>query len=123
MDREIKDVEIKKATAEDIKFFYPEGSPRTCYAWIAFYRGMPACLAGVIMETGQYPVPFSDVLPNKAPKMTVYRTAIALFELIKSLKLPLFTGTEGCKSKFLESLGFVYIGERQGWEMYQCLQK
>ena len=115
----IKDVEIKQATQEDIKLFYPEGCPYTVYAWVASYKGQPSCLAGVNVEYMQM-VPFCDIKPNSAPKMTVYRTAKELFELIKSLKLPLTTGTKGCKSKFLESLGFVHIGSLQGWEMYRC---
>lgn len=116
----IENVEIRQASAEDIKLFYPNGSPYTVQAWLALYKGEPACLAGIIIQRGQI-VPFSDVKPDiDAPKMTVYRTAKELFRLIKSLNLTLTTGTEGCRSKFLEKLGFKHIGPLNGWEMYKC---
>lgn len=115
----IPHVEIKQATADDIKVFYPEGSPYSIYAWVALYKDIPTCLAGVIMKPNQA-IPFCDVKENDAPKITVYKTAKELFELIKSLKLPLTTGVEGHRSKFLEKLGFVHIGPFRGWEMYKC---
>ena len=116
----IQDVEIRQATLDDIKLFYAEGPPFTVQAWLASYKGQPACLAGVIIRRGMM-TPFCDIKPNDAPKMTIWRTAKELFRLIKSLNLPLITGTENCKSKFLESLGFRHIGQNNGWEMYKCL--
>jgi hypothetical protein len=116
----IKDVDIKKATDEDIRIFYPDGSPFTIQAWVASYKGTPTCLAGVIYEKTRF-VPFSDVIPNDAPKMTVWRTVLELWGLIKGLELPLTTGVQCKKSEFLERLGFKHIGSAQGWEMYKCL--
>lgn len=116
----IEHVEIRKATAEDIKLFYPDGPPYTAEAWLASYKGVPACLAGIAIRPGQI-VPFCDLKDNiNAPKITIWRTAKELFRLIKSLNLPLTTGVECHRSRFLEKLGFKHIGPNQGWEMYKC---
>lgn len=115
----IKDVQIRKADAEDIRLFFPEGSPYTIYAWIAFYKGEAACLAGVIMKRGQA-IPFADVKPNTASKRTTWMAAKELLEQIKTLELPLVTATECARSPFLEKLGFKHLGHNQGWEMYKC---
>lgn len=113
----IQHVEIKQASAEDIREFTGHYCPYTVYAWIAYYRGMPACLAGVMLEPGKA-VPFSDVLPNKAPKPTIWKTARVLFENIKSLNLPLTTACLNY-SRFLEELGFVHAGTYEGHEVYK----
>lgn len=112
----IKDVEIRHATAEDIKIFYPEGSPHSVQAWVALYKGRIDCLAGVIIKRGSL-IPFCDVRKTEASQITIWKTAKVLFEHIKSLNLPLITATQG-RSKFLEKLGFKHNGTHQGWETY-----
>ena len=115
----IKDVEIRVATVDDIKLFYPDLTPPKVTAWVALYKGDVVCLSGVIHEESRN-VPFSDVKPNNAPKLTVWRTVLALWGLIKDLGLPLETGTEGRCSPFLERLGFGHVATVDGWEMYRC---
>lgn len=121
MTDKIKDVEIRRASREDIKLFYPNGF-RTCYAWIAFYKGKPGCLAGVIVERGGY-IAFSDVAKDiQAPKITIWRTARVLFDHIKSLKLPLYAACEfsdNMAQEFLKRLGFRYIMPYQQTELFK----
>lgn len=105
------DVTIREATAEDLLGFYghmPEGEIR---AWLALYKGIPACMAGYRRDPGGY-VAFSDVKPwVRAPRMTVYRTAKAMFDAMLATGVPLITAAKGCGKqapKFLASLGFVF---------------
>lgn len=116
----IKDVEIKQATAADIAHFYPNGSPRTCYAWVAYYLGKPACLAGITVERGGC-VAFSEILPNAAPKVTIWRAALALLDHIVSLKLPMVAGCEEMDARaqdFVKRLGFKRMNNMQGMEIF-----
>lgn len=122
MTNDIKDVEIRQATADDIKLFYPDGPPRTSYSWLALYRGKPACLAGIIMERGGC-IAYSEILPDcDAPKITIWRTARALLDLIKSVGVPVYAmcdpenvGT----NKFVERLGFKFNRVYEGVRVYK----
>jgi len=117
----IKDVEIRKATIEDIRVFYPDGPPRTGYFWVALYKGEVACLAG-LMQTRYGCMAFSDVKPGiNAPKRTIWETAKALLEHIKSLNLPMYTCcylSHNMANKFVNRLGFNHLREYQGKELY-----
>lgn len=120
----IKDVRIETATSEAIKAFYPEGCPRSCYGWIAYYKDQPACFAGVTLErTGA--VAFCDIRKNDAPKLTVWRTAKAMFEKIKNLGLPI-VAIYGCPAEqrrgqsFVKRLGFEYAYTYDGMEIFKC---
>jgi hypothetical protein len=121
MKNSIKDVQIRKASAEDIRIFYPAGSPRTSYAWIAFYKGIPACLAGLIVEKGGC-IAFSEIKPGiDAPKMKVWRAARILMAHIESLGLPMFAAcepTDKSARRFVERLGFAYKKNYQGKELF-----
>lgn len=122
----IKDVEIRRANAEDIKAFYPAGSPRTCYVWVAHYKGVPACLAGVTVERGGH-VAFCDIKQNDAPKMTVWRTAKVLFNHMKSLGLPMMAiycdpELQRMGQEFVKRLGFRYVTTRNGAEIYKLVE-
>jgi len=122
----IKDVEIVKATAENIRYFYPDGCPRTCYGWIAYYKGQPACFAGVTVERGGY-VAFCDLKPDiNAPKQTIWRAAKIMFENMRSLNLPMMAiycepHKQRQGQKFVERLGFRYSHTYDGMEIYKCL--
>ena len=114
----IKDVEIRVASAGDVENFVGRKPVYSVIAWIASYKGIDVCLAGIVCD-GTRNIPFCDVKKNDASKITVWRTVQALFRLIKGLNVPMETGTEGRKSKFLEHLGFVQVGNVEGWEMYR----
>ena len=103
-------VEIRQATAADIEGFYGIPTRSSCLAWVAFWKGKPACLAGIAFEDVVM-VGFSMMKEDiDAPPITVWRTAKILLELIKSKGFPLFAKANERKhnsGKFLESLGFV----------------
>lgn len=120
----IKDVEIRQATAESIKEFYSEGCPRTCYGWIAYYKGKAACFAGVTMER-HGAVAFCDIKENDAPKLTVWRTAKIMFANIKALGLPMMAiycepENQRRGQAFIRKLGFKYSHTFHGMEIYKC---
>lgn len=108
LNSKIKDVVIRQATAEDMKLFFPDGSPRTSYSWLATYKGEPACLAGLILERGGC-IAYSEMREVNAPKQTIWRTARALLELIVALGLPMHAacdvGNERTQA-FVQRLGF-----------------
>lgn len=122
MERKIKDVEIKMATAQDIREFYPDGPPRTSYSWLALYKGMPACLAGILVEKGGC-IAYSNLKPGiVAPKVTIWRTAVALLEKIKGVGLPMYAGCQfhdKMAQAFLKRLGFVYERTYYGVELFK----
>lgn len=121
MKGSIKDVTIKQATAEDIRFFYPDGAPHTSYSWIASYRGQPACLAGLIVSRHGC-CAFSEVLPGiDAPKRTIWLTAMALLENIKALGLPMYAACElhdKMAQKFVSRLGFTHYRSHREGELF-----
>lgn len=120
----IKDVRIEQATSESIKAFYSEGCPHTCYGWIAYYKDQPACFAGVTLDKSGA-IAFCDIKENDAPKMTVWRTAKAMFENIKSIGLPMiapYCDPENQRSgqSFVKHLGFEYAYTYNGMEVFKC---
>lgn len=121
MSNKIKDVEIYQATADDIRTFFPNGAPRTAYSWVATYKGKPACLAGITLEKGGTLV-FTEILPDiGAPKMTVWRTAKALLECIRSVGLPMYTACQESNldaQAFVQRLGFTHKYPARGLEYY-----
>lgn len=121
----MKDVEIRKATAEDVKAFYPEGLPtNSAYVWVAIYKGELACIAGLTVSRFGA-VAFSDLKPiaKTAPKRVIWETAKQLFAEIKGLGLPMITAADPClkgSKEFLERLGFTHVGPRYGKEVFSC---
>lgn len=82
---------------------------------MAEYKGVPVCLAGVARVDGGL-FAFSELRDHDAPKMTVYRTARALFEKIKKTGPVIIADPEQLRldiaknaPRFLESLGFYRI--------------
>ena len=123
MCNEIKNVEIKRADAEDIKLFYPDGSPKSCYAWVASYKGKAACLAGVILQKRGGFIVFSDMKETDAPKLTIWRTARLLMEYITALNLPMVVGCEIVNKrsqKLFRKLGFKHSRTSNGMEWFLC---
>lgn len=123
MSAEIKDVEIRVATADDIRLFYPAGPPRTSYSWIASYKGTPACLAGLIIEKGGC-IAYSEIKHGiDAPKLTIWKTAVALMQHIRALDLPMYAACETydkMAQAFVERLGFKRERNFQGMELFKC---
>lgn len=120
MTNDIKDVEIRAATLEDIKLFYPDGPPRTTYSWLATYKGKPACLAGLIVERGGC-IAYSEMKDGDYPKKAIVRTAHALMQHIRSVGVPILAA---CKpdhessNKFVKKLGFNYKHIHDGKRLY-----
>lgn len=121
MSAKIKDVEIRQATAQDIRDFYSFDCPRTSYVWVALYKGIPACIAGLTIGRGGC-VAFSEVKAGiDAPKRTIWLTAVALMEHIRSLKLPMYAACEfhdKMAQKFVRKLGFIRQRNLQGAELF-----
>lgn len=105
-----------------MRHFYPKGSPRTAYSWVAFYKGAPACLAGLIVEKGGC-IAFSEIKEGiKAPKITIWRTARALMERIKGLNLPMYAAcdfNDKMAHEFVKRLGFSRERNFQGSELFK----
>lgn len=121
MNDEIKDVEIRQATADDMRHFCPDGPPHSSYAWIAFYKGEPACLAGLTIN--RYGCcAFSDVKPGiKAPARTIFLTAKVLMEHIKALNIPMYATCDlrdKMAQKFVSRLGFKHQRTHHDLEVF-----
>ncbi len=104
-------VEIRRATADDIIAFYGKPTRASVKAWVALWNGEPTCMAGIALERAG-PIAFSDMKPNDAPLMTIWRTAKIMLELIKEKGLPIMVALEDCRDssgRFMESLGLVPV--------------
>lgn len=116
----IKHVEIRTATIDHIREFYPSGCPRTAYAWAIYYKGKIAGLAGVTLERGGA-VAFCEAKAGiGAPKMAVWRASKEIYRRMRELNLPMITAPDPCikgSFNFLQRLGFVPVGRRQGMEI------
>lgn len=119
----IKDVEIRPATATNIVEFFPGGPQRSAYAWAIYYRGQLAGLAGVTLERGGA-VAFCEAKTGiEAPKLAIWRTSKEIYRRMRELNLPMITAPDPCikgSFNFLQRLGFVPVGRRQGMEILAC---
>ena len=108
-------VTFRLATAEDVRAVTGKDAPATLKALVFFYDGKPAGIGGYKIERGNYYV-FSDI--NKdvdAPKITVYRCALKIMDLIKARGLPMFTVAEN--PSLCERMGFEQIaGSLYKWQ-------
>lgn len=106
---------IRPATAEDIMIFNG-GEPyqETVRAWVVEYKGELACIAGVARLNTNVLLAFSKVKEGtEAPDITVYKTALQLFDKIKALGLDVVANPEENITgapRFLKHLGFKSIG-------------
>lgn len=111
------DVVIRRATKEDLETFYGRMNRPSCKAWIAFWKGEPACVAGIALERIG-PVAFSDMKPGiGAPAITIWRTAKTMLDEMMRRELPLVVALNKCSPhsyRFLRSLGFVLMDDRDG---------
>lgn len=106
---------IRPAMAGDLPHFFEAPPQQTIRAWVVDYKGKPACLAGVCRLNRYTVLAFSEIAPGvDAPKLTVWRTALKLFEHIKNTGLDVIAdpdcNIEGA-ARFLKRLGFHEVGE------------
>jgi hypothetical protein len=100
-------LQIRPATAADVKGFYPAGLGSSVRAWVAEVDGEVRGIAGVL-ATGEYLLVFSDIKDAAGlPKLTIWRGTRALMEKITALNLPLIAVANDCSGPFLERLGFI----------------
>lgn len=95
---------IRAATRRDILDFYGTRLPGTVTAWVAEYKGESACLAGIYRTRGSIAIAFCELRDTGAPKLLIYKTALKMFEKIKSAGEPMLATPEN--PRFLEKLGF-----------------
>ena len=109
-------IEIRPAIASDFDEVCGSRNHVTVRAFTVTRNGEPVAIAGITLERGQF-VAFSDIKEGvTAPKMTIWKTARKLAELIKGLNLPAISTTSN--GKFLESMGFQYRGESEDKQIY-----
>lgn len=110
-------VEIRYTIATDFPSVCNRVNDKTVKAFTVLLDGNPVCIAGVTIEKDKF-IAFSDVKEGlKAPKMTIWRTARRLAEKLRTLNLPAVAITKS--GKFLESLGFEYVGECDEGKIYR----
>lgn len=105
-------VEIRPTTAEDMRVFYGKPVKPTVKAWSVFWKDELTCIAGLTLSQQGF-VAFSDVKPNDAPKMTVWRTIKKLMDLIGQTSV-LYSSPHLDKPsapKMLKTLGFQDTGK------------
>lgn len=115
------DLEIKPSTAEDVAAFFPELTC-TVRAWSCFYKGELACVAGVAI-TPSLMLAFMQIKQGVvAPKMTIWRGALVIWEKIKALGYPRLYAVADeslwTAPQFLERLGFKQIESSARGEVF-----
>lgn len=114
-------IEIRPATAADIRHFSDKPCDKTIKAMVVLKDGEIAALSGITIERDRL-VAFSDVKNVDASKFTVWRVAKELMAFISKNNLPVFAMTDSTKpnsGKFLERLGFHYEGECEDGTIYR----
>lgn len=112
------DAEIRKATTEDITAFFGAEQNYDIEAWIAYYKGQVAALAGFVDFEGKKIV-FSDMKEGlDYPKTLAFKVCRELMDLMRKEGIPLITIAlpveEGLQEyslkslKFLTAMGFKY---------------
>lgn len=111
-------IEIRPTIAADFPVVCRRPNDKTVKAFTVVRDGEPVAIAGVTIEKDKF-VAFSDVKEGvTAPKMTIWRTAKKLADLIKNLKLPAITAPVHT-GKFLQSLGLECAGECEQGQIYR----
>lgn len=106
-------VTYRVASAEDIEGVTGEKPVYSVKALAFFYDGELAGIGGYKIHNGSY-VAFSDIKKGvEAPKLTIYRCALIIMDLIKSKGLPMFASAEN--PELCERLGF----ERFNGDLYK----
>lgn len=125
-------IEVRPITRADVQAFHERavaaGSTkldpfeRTMRGWAIDKDGETVCIAGLIFDK-TYIEAFSDFLPNiDAPKRTIWRYGRILAQKIRDLNLPAIAIAKEDwpnSGKFLESVGFKYIGKIEAKETYR----
>lgn len=110
------EITIRPATLGDIEEFFGRKPDRTVKAMVVEKDGEPACIAGVTFGKG-YVEAFSDMKPVDVPRRTIWRYAQKLKAMIHATGLPCIATTGN--PKFLEKLGFRYVGEFYGKQAFR----
>ena len=108
-------VVIRPAKAEDVRVFFGT-LPQTVQAWAVDYNGELAAIAGIARHPASM-VAFSYRKPDVVvSKMTIWRTALKLWEKMKSAGHPvIFAIADDCfmnSPEFLKRLGFTPINDK-----------
>lgn len=115
-------VEIKTATLDDMEALCGVRFKRSLRAWSVYYDGELAAVAGLLMTKDDFKG-FSQIKPGLVvPKITVWRTAVALLKQMTDLKRsfiviadPSINGSPA----FLQRLGFEYLTTSKLGEVYK----
>lgn len=97
-------IEIRSATADDIKAVCGERNPVSIRAYTITLDDKPVCVAGITLSSPALVFSDFDRTVN-VPKRTVYRYAKRMLEKLRALGIPAITTELQGRSRFLESLG------------------
>lgn len=110
-------IEIRPSTLKDIEEISGSKANRTVKSLSVFRDNELVCIAGVTIERDNIEA-FSDIKDGvSASKITIWRTAKKLVDYIRGFNLPAVAITSN--GKFLESLGFSYVGDHEEKKIYK----
>jgi hypothetical protein len=114
-------VEIRPATAEDIKAVYGSLPRKTMRAYAAVVDGQSVAVAGVYYYPDQV-VAFSKILPEYAHlKAGLGRGAVKVLKMLRDINKPILAVAEPdipTAPDFLERCGFEYIQTNSQGKVY-----
>lgn len=119
-------IEIRPTTQADIVAFSGHRSQKTIRAFTVLLDGEVTCIAGVTIEPDGV-MAFSDLREGlQVPKMTIYRYAKQLADLIRGWGLPAAAVADPNRpnsDRFLERMGFCYIIDSEEGKVFGIWQE
>lgn len=117
----LKELTYRQATLEDLVAFYGSAPKETTRA-IIFLRGDKiVAIGGVKMEKGRV-VAFSEIKPDaNLSKMTIWRSALIVMEMIKTFEVPVWAAAEhkgADTAKLIKRFGFEFQANNKDVEVY-----
>ena len=115
------DYEIRPSTEKDVKDFFPDLG-HTVRAWSVFHKNELVCVAGIAF-TGVVMLAFCQIKSDfKAPKMTIWRHALIIWEKMKALGYPMLYAVADpflwTAPEFLKRLGFRHVESSARGEVF-----
>lgn len=112
-------VELRPATAEDLRAFYGKAPPFTCRAVVGVVDGKPVGIGG-IGYAGSYRAFFCDLKPEaRRYKVAIVKAARVVLSMATGRTFAAASPDEPGAPRWLERMGFQRIGSGPAGQVYE----
>jgi RimJ/RimL family protein N-acetyltransferase len=112
--------EIRPATHADLVAFYGKPPSQTSRSWVGVVDGTVLAVFGLVYKRGRPAYFFSDLAPEaRRYRIAIMRAARMMLDQMGQIPVPAFADPGiPAAGRFLERLGFRFIGEVDGQMVY-----